>query len=72
MSEVQHVKFEVLRFRPEQDEEPLWQTYEVPCMPDWVVLDALNYIKDITSKMRSTRPSRTAGRAVWGCAGAAA
>ena len=46
MSEVQNVTFEVLRFRPEQDEEPLWQTYKVPCMPDWVVLDALNYIKD--------------------------
>ena len=42
MSEVQNVRFEVLRFRPEQDEEPLWQTYELPCMPDWVVLDALN------------------------------
>lgn len=46
MREVQNVRFEVLRFRPEQDEEPLWQTYEVPCMSDWVVLDALNYIKD--------------------------
>jgi fumarate reductase iron-sulfur subunit len=39
-------KFEVLRFRPEQDQEPVWQTYEVPCLPDFVVLDALNAIKD--------------------------
>jgi fumarate reductase iron-sulfur subunit len=39
-------KFEVLRFRPEQDAEPVFQTYEVPCLPDWVVLDALNAIKD--------------------------
>jgi fumarate reductase iron-sulfur subunit len=40
------VKFEVLRFRPEQDAQPVTQTYEVPCLEDWVVLDALNYIKD--------------------------
>ena len=46
MSDVIFVKFQVLRFRPEQDEEPVWQEYEVPCQPDWVVLDALNYIKD--------------------------
>ena len=46
MSELPKVIFEVLRFRPEQDEQPIWQTYEVPCMPDWVVLDALNHIKD--------------------------
>jgi len=39
-------KFEVLRFRPEQDQEPVWQSYEVPCLPDFVVLDALNAIKD--------------------------
>jgi fumarate reductase iron-sulfur subunit len=40
------VKFEVLRFRPEQDAAPVTQTYEVPCLEDWVVLDALNHIKD--------------------------
>jgi fumarate reductase iron-sulfur subunit len=39
-------KIEVLRFRPEQDQEPVWQSYEVPCLPDFVVLDALNAIKD--------------------------
>ncbi len=39
-------KFEILRYRPEQDDEPVFETYEVPCMPDWVVLDALNAIKD--------------------------
>jgi fumarate reductase iron-sulfur subunit len=38
--------FEVLRFRPEQDAEPSFQTYQVPCLPDFVVLDALNAIKD--------------------------
>jgi fumarate reductase iron-sulfur subunit len=39
-------KFEILRFRPGQDAEPVYQTYEVTCLPDWVVLDALNAIKD--------------------------
>jgi fumarate reductase iron-sulfur subunit len=46
MSEARTVKFEVLRFRPEQDAEPVTQTYEVPCLHDTMVLDALNYIKD--------------------------
>ncbi|MCP5067680.1 MAG: succinate dehydrogenase iron-sulfur subunit [bacterium] len=40
------VRFEVSRFRPEEEDEPTFQTYEVPCMPDWVVRDALNAIKD--------------------------
>ncbi|MFQ5515356.1 MAG: succinate dehydrogenase/fumarate reductase iron-sulfur subunit [Myxococcota bacterium] len=46
MTDVRTVKFEVLRFRPENEEEPVWESYDVPCQPDWVVLDALNYIKD--------------------------
>jgi fumarate reductase iron-sulfur subunit len=46
MAEPKLVKFEVLRFRPETDKEPVFETYEVPCMEDWVVLDALNAIKD--------------------------
>lgn len=40
------LSFKVLRYRPEQDKEPVWQSYDVPCRSDWVVLDALNYIKD--------------------------
>ncbi len=36
----------VTRYRPEQESEPTEQTYEVPFRKDWVVLDALNYIKD--------------------------
>jgi fumarate reductase iron-sulfur subunit len=36
----------VTRYRPEQEAEPTHQTYEVPFRKDWVVLDALNYIKD--------------------------
>ena len=40
------VTLAVTRYRPEQDAEPTVQTYEVPYRKDWVVLDALNYIKD--------------------------
>ncbi len=36
----------VSRYRPEEEAEPTVQTYEVPYRKDWVVLDALNYIKD--------------------------
>src|SRR5215831_9707593 len=37
---------EVTRYSPEQDTEPHLQRYDVPLRKDWVVLDALNYIKD--------------------------
>lgn len=40
------IELEVLRYRPEQDAEPWFQTYTVPCPEEWVVLDALNYVKD--------------------------
>ena len=40
------VTLTVARYRPEQEPEPTFQTYEVPFRKDWVVLDALNYIKD--------------------------
>jgi fumarate reductase iron-sulfur subunit len=40
------ITLEVMRYRPEQEIEPTFQSYEVPCPQDWVVLDALNYIKD--------------------------
>ncbi len=36
----------VTRYRPEQEGEPVFQEYEVPFRKDWVVLDALNHIKD--------------------------
>ena len=42
----QTITLKVTRYRPEQEEEPTAQTYEVPFNEDWVVLDALNYIKD--------------------------
>ncbi len=37
---------EVFRYRPEAEAEPVLQSYEVPFRKDWVILDALNYIKD--------------------------
>src|SRR6184192_2456938 len=40
------VTLEVFRYLPEQEEAPRFQTYTVPYREDWVVLDALNHIKD--------------------------
>lgn len=40
------ITLEVARYRPEQETEPGFQTFEVPFRSDWVILDALNYIKD--------------------------
>jgi fumarate reductase iron-sulfur subunit len=40
------ITLQVARYRPETDTEPTFQSYQVPCRKDWVVLDALNYIKD--------------------------
>ncbi|SDD68381.1 succinate dehydrogenase/fumarate reductase iron-sulfur subunit [Rhodospira trueperi] len=40
------ITFEILRYDPETETEPRFQAYCVPCEEEWVVLDALNYIKD--------------------------
>src|SRR5256885_16422020 len=40
------IDLEVLRYSPERDTQPSFQRYDVPLSKDWVVLDALNYIKD--------------------------
>ncbi len=37
---------EVMRYDPEKNTEPFFQTYTVPYRDDWVVLDVLNHIKD--------------------------
>jgi len=37
---------EIFRYRPEQDPAPTFHAYTVPYREDWVVLDALNFIKD--------------------------
>lgn len=39
---------EVLRYNPEADTEPRLQAFQVPYDEDWVVLDALNWVKDTT------------------------
>ncbi len=40
------ITLEVFRYRPEEEFAPTFQSYEVPLRKDWVILDALNYIKD--------------------------
>ncbi len=40
------IQLEVARYSPEKDSAPFFQMYEVPLRKDWVVLDALNYVKD--------------------------
>lgn len=37
---------QVERYHPQHDPEPWFESYEVPLRKEWVVLDALNYIKD--------------------------
>ena len=41
-----NITLEILRYRPEEEAAPVYQRYEVPFRKDWVILDALNYIKD--------------------------
>jgi fumarate reductase iron-sulfur subunit len=40
------ITLQVARYRPEAETAPTFQEYQAPCRKDWVVLDALNYIKD--------------------------
>ncbi len=40
------ITLEVFRYRPEKEKEPTFQSFTVPFREDWVVLDALNYLKD--------------------------
>jgi fumarate reductase iron-sulfur subunit len=40
------MRISVTRYRPGVDREPTLQTYTIPYHDDWVVLDALQYIKD--------------------------
>jgi fumarate reductase iron-sulfur subunit len=40
------IAIEVARYTPDRDSEPKMETFEVPLRKEWVVLDALNYIKD--------------------------
>ncbi len=49
------IELEVMRYRPEMDDKPFFQTYQVPCEEEWVVLDALNYVKDEMDRTLSYR-----------------
>jgi len=40
------ITLQVARYRPETEREPTFQEYQTPCRKEWVVLDALNWIKD--------------------------
>ena len=40
------IKLQIARYRPEQESEVHYDEFEVPCPKDWVILDALNHIKD--------------------------
>jgi len=40
------ITLEVFRYLPEKEDKPRFQNYQVPYREDWVVLDALNHIKD--------------------------
>ncbi len=40
------ITLEIARYSPEQDQAPYFESFEVPVYKEWVVLDALNHIKD--------------------------
>jgi len=40
------VTLEVQRYRPEREGGPVWERFEVPARAEWMVLDALNHVKD--------------------------
>ena len=40
------ITLQIQRYHPEHDQEPWLEDFEVPLRKEWVVLDALNYIKD--------------------------
>ena len=62
------VTLHVTRYHPEHGSAPRQQSYSVPYHQDWVVLDALNYIKDQIDGTLTFRP----GRAAWVYVGAVA
>ena len=40
------IRLDILRYDPDQDSAPRFQSYEAPYQEEWVVLDAINHIKD--------------------------
>jgi len=51
------VILQVARYRPEQESEPITQSYRVPLREGWTVLDGLNHIKDQLDGTLSYRSS---------------
>ena len=49
------ITMSVTRYNPEADQEPATQDYRIPYREDWVVLDALNHIKDEVDETLSYR-----------------
>ena len=49
------IEIEILRYRPEQDNEPWMQTFQVPYLKEMSLLDALQYIKDHLDSTLSVR-----------------
>ena len=43
---IKTLKMEVMRYNPEQDSEPYFETFDVPYNTQTSLLDALGYIKD--------------------------
>ncbi len=50
MSATRVQKIDILRYDPEKDAEPYFQTFEVPFNETLSVLDALGYVKDYLDK----------------------
>ena len=46
VAETKTIKLEIFRYHPEKDAGPHFDSFEVPYREDWVVLDAINWIKD--------------------------
>jgi len=40
------IEIDILRYRPEEDDQPFTQTFDVPYQADMSILEALQYIKD--------------------------
>ncbi len=49
------ITLEIFRFRPGEDQKGSFRSYEVPYRAHWVVLDALNWIKDYADGTLSYR-----------------
>jgi fumarate reductase iron-sulfur subunit len=52
---VASITMRVIRYRPEQEAEPVPQEYVVPLRNEWSVLDGLNHIKDTSDGTLSYR-----------------